>query len=77
MAATGEKKAEVERDTDDPETCDLHQLLLPPPENTLPSNHRRFAVAYNAGMLQGWVRQTSPACAAGKERKDRAETKEP
>lgn len=67
---------EVERDTDAPASVNLHELLLP--QRALPSAHRRFAVAYNAGLLEGWAKQSSPACAAGvsKERGEKEEREE-
>lgn len=56
----------VERDLDQPEddAAALLALLLPPPAPTLPLQHHSFALAYNAALLHGWVKQSSPACAA-------------
>lgn len=56
----------IERDTDASEEVDLLTLLLP--DATLPKTHRRCAFAYNAALLAGWVKQSSPACAAGEQK---------
>lgn len=55
---------EVEKDSDAPESMDLHSLLLPAP-GQLPTQHHSFALAYNSALLNAWVKQSSPACAAG------------
>lgn len=51
-----------ERDTDDPETQDLLGLLLP--GGKLPATADRFSLQYSQALLDGWVKQHSPACAA-------------
>ncbi len=54
----------TEADTEQPETVDLASLLLPE-AGQLPQAHRSFALAYNSAALSGWIKQPSPACAAG------------
>ena len=49
-----------EHDTDAPENIDLAALLLP--DGSLP--RRSFALQYNTTLIDGWVKQASPACAA-------------
>jgi hypothetical protein len=58
-------QAEVDEDAGAAET-DLHALLLPgDAAGRLPRTPRLFALAYAGAVLDGWVRQHSPACCAG------------
>jgi len=52
-----------EKDTlQDEEEYDMNTLLFP--DGYLPTNKVNFSFHYNMQVLKGWVRQTSPACAA-------------
>ncbi|CAM9544318.1 unnamed protein product [Scytosiphon promiscuus] len=53
----------VEADTEDSEEIsDLSALLLP--SGALPVDVERFSVSYSKALLEGWVKQGSPCCAA-------------
>ncbi|CAM9555363.1 unnamed protein product, partial [Hapterophycus canaliculatus] len=53
----------VEADTEQPEEIsNLNALLLP--SGILPLDVERFSVSYSRALLEGWVRQESPCCAA-------------
>jgi len=57
---TGER---IEADTADSEdTLNLQTILLP--SSSFPPNAKSFSVSYNKGLLDGWVKQPSPCCAA-------------
>lgn len=53
---------EYERDTGAPEEVDLMALLLP--EGRLPACLDKLTLQYSVALLNGWVKQRSPACAA-------------
>eukprot|EP00241_Pyramimonas_parkeae_P005611 CAMPEP_0114254112 /NCGR_PEP_ID=MMETSP0058-20121206/16791_1 /TAXON_ID=36894 /ORGANISM="Pyramimonas parkeae, CCMP726" /LENGTH=404 /DNA_ID=CAMNT_0001368281 /DNA_START=45 /DNA_END=1256 /DNA_ORIENTATION=- len=58
-----EEDVREERDSlVDEDDVDLHALLLP--HGYLTMDRGKFGVHYNADLFKGWVRQTSPACAA-------------
>ncbi len=42
---------------------DLNGLLFP--NGAFPADKPMFGIAYSKAALDGWVRQTSPACCAG------------
>lgn len=53
----------VEADTEESEEIsDLDALLLP--SGALPLDVERFSVSYSRALLEGWVKQGSPCCAA-------------
>lgn len=52
-----------EADTADPENiADLNSLLLP--AGRLPLDVDHFGMSYSRALLDGWVKQGSPCCAA-------------
>lgn len=55
----------MEKDDDAPEDMDLMALLLPEGRLDAGSSVRaQFGLNYNQALLMGWVKQSSPACAA-------------
>lgn len=52
----------MEKDSADAFATDFESLLLP--EGKIPINVRRFGLAVNYELLNGWVKQPSPCCAA-------------
>lgn len=56
-AAEGEKN---ERDTDASEDCPVELL----PEGVFPAHVDFFSISVRNAALKGWVKQTSPCCAA-------------
>lgn len=62
-AADTTSRDSVEADTEDPEEIsDLNAMLLP--SGALPLDVERFSVSYSRALLEGWVKQGSPCCAA-------------
>ena len=52
----------VEMDTSEAEEVTLESLLLP--EGKLPSDVQNMMISYNNNVLNGWVKQKAPVCAA-------------
>jgi len=53
---------QMEKDSADAHGTDFEALLLP--EGKLPTGVRRFGLSVNYELLDGWVKQPSPCCAA-------------
>ena len=53
---------EIETDTEDSFAVDLQKLLLP--NIIFPYLVKTFSISYSQGLLDGWVPQHSPCCAA-------------